>query len=113
MSWRFHGRAQVDPRYPSAWAVCDRCGMLYNRRDLNKEYDWRGTVLSPTGSVVCVRCSDESQEQLRAMALPVDPPDVRNPRPEPYPLDEHNIRITEAGVIRVSESGDIRITESG
>lgn len=113
MSYRFHGRANVDPQHPSAWACCDNCGMLVNRRDLDWDVDWYGSKIQRTGYLVCPRCIDDPQEQLRAMAIPVDPPDVRNPREEPYARDEDNVRITEAGAIRAIEDGDIRVTESG
>lgn len=87
--------------------------MLYNRRDLHSDYEWNGSTILRTGYAVCDNCFDDLQEQLRSMALPLDPPDVRNPREEPYELDEHNMRATQADVTRITEAGVIRVTEGG
>ena len=84
MSYRPHGRAKVDARNPRAFAVCDRCSMLYNRMDLQWQWEWVGAKLQNLQILVCQRCLDKPQEQLRARILPPDPLPVSNPRPENY-----------------------------
>lgn len=82
MSWRPHGHARVDPNSPSAFAVCDRCQRLFNRRDLIWEMQWRGPRLMKTGYLVDKSCLDVPQQQLRPRILPTDPVPIFNPRPE-------------------------------
>jgi hypothetical protein len=47
---------------------------------------------------VCSTCYDTPQEQLRAIVLSPDPPPVRDPRIEPYAVDEQNF-YTLRGVV--------------
>ena len=82
MAWRPHGRAQVDRRSPHAWAVCDRCGFLYNHKDLQWQYIWAGARTANQNLLVCYKCLDDLQEQLRAIVLPADPVPIKNPRIE-------------------------------
>jgi len=86
---RFTGRARVDPKNPRAFAVCDRCGLLYNLKSLVAEMEWRGPRLMETGYLVCtVTCLDVPQEQLRPRILPPDPVPVFNPRPEAFAVED-------------------------
>jgi hypothetical protein len=82
------GRARVSSRRPQAQAVCDRCGIWYNHVDLRWQYDWAGTSLINRRFLVCLRCYDKPQQQLRAIILPADPVPIRNPRIEPFIKDE-------------------------
>jgi hypothetical protein len=91
MPIRPHGRAKVDRFRPSAWAVCDRCGFLYNHRDLRFQLDWAGVRLINKNILVCYRCEDEYQEQLRVFVLPPDPEPQPNPRPERYDVLDNPI----------------------
>ena len=88
MAYRYHGRATVNPDAPSAWATCDRCGLNYNLRALNWQYDWRGATLQNLRLLVCGRCLDEPSPWLRSVVLPPDPAPIFNARPEPYAIDE-------------------------
>lgn len=88
MGYRFHGRAAVDPTRPRAWATCDRCGFNYNHHQLRFQFDFRGPRLMNLQLLVCDRCYDAAQNQLRPVILPPDPVPIRNPRPEPYADDE-------------------------
>ena len=76
------GRARVDPHRPTAFAICDRCSFRYNRTDLSWQFDWRGSQLQNLRILVCDRCLDVPQEQLRSYSPPPDPIPVRNPRPD-------------------------------
>lgn len=76
------GRATVDPRRPQAWGICDRDGFRHNRRDLRWQYQWQGATIQNQRILVCQRCYDELQEQLRAYAVPPDPIPIRDPRPD-------------------------------
>jgi len=79
---RANGRASVSARRPQAFGICDRDGFRYNLRDLSWQNEWAGTKLQNTRFLVCRRCLDKPNEQLRAYAVPPDPLPVRNPRPD-------------------------------
>lgn len=88
-----HGRAVINARAPEALGICDRCGFLYNLRSLRFQWDWAGSGMVNRQIRVCTgpgtrRCYDLPQEQLRSIILPPDPMPARNPRPEPYGVDE-------------------------
>jgi hypothetical protein len=82
------GQAQINPSAPEALGVCDRCGRLFNLRQLTYQYDWVGTHLQNLQLKVCSQCYDEPQEQLRTIILPPDPLPVYDPRLEPFAIDE-------------------------
>jgi len=86
---RPHGRAQVDRTKPQAWAICDRCGFLYNHRDLAFQYQWTGPRTANQNLLVCSRCMDVPQEQLRTFAIPADPEPIPHPRVERYRVDNN------------------------
>ena len=88
---RPHGRAKVDRNNPSAWAVCDDCGFLYNREALAWQFEWAGARTQNTNFLKCPRCLDELQEQLRVIVLPADPVPIHNPRPEQYVTNNNPI----------------------
>lgn len=79
----YAGRARLDRNRPSAQAECDRCGVWYNLDVLSKQYQWQGVALSWIGYLVCNRCNDVPQEQMKTLILPVDPLPRINPRPSP------------------------------
>ena len=76
------GRARLNPRKPSAFGVCDRCGTWYLLNDLGRQFQWTGPALQDLGILVCARCNDVPQEQFRTVILPPDPVPRINPRPE-------------------------------
>lgn len=88
MTWRFHGKARVDPSKPQAFGVCDRCSFLYNRVDLTWQFDWRGNSLQNIRLLVCCKCLDKPFELQRPLKLPPDPEVIRDARPENYLVDE-------------------------
>lgn len=112
MAWRFHGRAHVDPERPSAFGSCDRCGFLYNRRDLSEQHDWAGATLVGQNIRVCDRCLDEPNQQMKTVILPPDPMPVYQPRIEPYNIDETDVRLLEDGNDRSIEDGDDRLRDN-
>ncbi len=81
---RQHGNANVNARWPRAFAVCDRCGFLYNHDDLQWQHQWVATKLQNIRLLVCQTCLDKPQEQLRTIVLPPDPMPIENARPENY-----------------------------
>lgn len=88
-----YGRATINPNAPEALGICDRCGFLYNLRNLYFQWDWSGTGMTNRQVRVCRgagtnMCYDRPQPQLRAIILGPDPLPARNPRPEPYEVDE-------------------------
>jgi hypothetical protein len=52
--------------------------------DLSWQYDFRGNSLKNLRLLVCERCLDEAQEQLRPVILPPDPVPVLDARPGTY-----------------------------
>jgi hypothetical protein len=82
------GRARTSARNPRAFAVCDRCGIWYNRVDLHPQFDWRGAQLQNLYIYVCTKCTDVPQEQLRAIILPADPVPIDQPRVEDFAAAE-------------------------
>ena len=112
------GRARTSSTWPEAHAICDYCGFRYNHVDLRFQMQWAGTQLINTGSLVCNRCYDKPQEQLRAIAVPADPVPIDNPRIEAFFKDETNIRTT-SGQNTINPQtgipvprGDVRVTQS-
>lgn len=91
---RPHGRARVNAGNPEAFGICDRCSLLYNRKDLTWQFDWAGASLINKRILVCRTCNDEQQQQLRAIVLPADPVPIANPRIEPYARDSSDYRTT-------------------
>ena len=88
------GRARTSLKRPAAFGVCFRCGIWYNRVDLHFQYDWRGTALQNLYILVCDRCMDVAQEQLRAIQLPADPTPVYFPSVEQFESAETDYRTT-------------------
>lgn len=78
------GRARLNPRKPSAFGVCDRCGTWYLLNDLSRQFQWTGPALQDIGLLVCPQCNDVPQEQFRTVILPPDPVPRINPRPDIY-----------------------------
>lgn len=114
------GRARTSSRNPQAHAICDRCGMRHNHVDLQWQNDWAGATVVNKRLLVCRRCLDAMQAQLRSITLPADPPPVLNPRPETYALLATDVRVvqTSQGVsvvtgLAVPGNEDPRVTEAG
>lgn len=93
------GRARTSAKDPRAFAVCMRCGMWDNRDQMQFQFEWRGTTLRNIYLLVCKRCVDTPQEQLRAIVLPADPTPVYFPSVEDFEAAETNFRTTEGGHI--------------
>ncbi len=74
-------RARVDERHPESFAICDRCGFLWNHVSLRFQYEWRGNQLTNTYHLVCPDCYDVPFELNRPKYLPPDPVPLRNARP--------------------------------
>lgn len=119
------GRARTNPRSPSAFAVCDRCSFWFNRVDLQWQYDWAGASLVNKRILVCRRCLDIPQEQLRAIVVPADPVPIEQPRIEYFAEYESNTRVTSGqnttdpvtglpiyqGNTRITQDDDTRSTQ--
>lgn len=88
MSYRYHGRAEVNPDWPRAFATCDACGFNYNLYKLQWQYEWCGFQLVNQRTLVCPECNDKPAAFLKAIVLPADPPAIYNIRPENYTIDD-------------------------
>ncbi len=109
MAWRFFGRAFADPTAPRAVGVCDRCGSWVQHYTLVYQYDYRGEDLANTGILVCQRCLDLPQEQLRPLKLPPDPLPIMDARVEFFSVDENDYLVFSNGNQFVTSSGDIMV----
>lgn len=105
MAWRFTGRARVNVRNPQAFAVCDRCGIWYNQRDLQWQFDFRGPNLQNLRILVCRHCLDLPQPQLKPRIIPADPLPIMNARPEGFSVDEQNWTVTQDGSYLITQTG--------
>lgn len=122
---RPHGRASVSSRNPRAFAICDRCGFLYNHDRLQWQYQWAGASIYNTRKLVCPTCLDVPQEQLRAIVVPADPVPIQNPRVQDYVTAGANFRTTSGqntvdpttglpipgAVVRVTQNNDQRVPQ--
>jgi hypothetical protein len=82
---RPHGRASISAKSPQAVAICQRCGFMYNKVDLQWQYDWnRGPRLFNQGIQVCQSCLDVPQQSGRTIVLPPDPLTIDYALPEDY-----------------------------
>lgn len=109
--WHPTGRATVNQRSVSALAVCDRCGLTYNLKDLKWQFQWQGMQLQNLRLLVCDICLDKPQIQLKTLILPPDPVPVFNPRPEAYRAEVPSFVSTETGTNLITTSGDNLIME--
>ena len=119
------GRARTSARNPAAFAVCDRCSLWYNLKDLRWQLDWRGPILQNLRILVCPPCYDKPQENLRTIVLPADPVPVMNARVQDFAGAETDYRVTSGQtytdpitgipvpgtVYRVTENGCPRTTQ--
>jgi len=77
------GHARLNPLSPRAFAICDRCGFLFNHDALQWDMQYQGRFLQKTGFLVCNSCNDTPNPTLRPIILPADPVPILNPRAEP------------------------------
>lgn len=91
---RATGRASVSASNPRAFAICDRCGFLYNHHQLSWQFDYAGAYLVNKRLLVCASCNDTPNEQLRAIVIPPDPVPIQNPRPQNYAAPATDARQT-------------------
>lgn len=122
---RPHGRAKVSTRNPEAFAICDNCGFQYNHSELRWQFEWAGNKLVNLRQLVCRRCNDIPNTQLRAIVIPADPMPIMNPRVPIYPMAEMNYRTTSGqntidpqtgipipgSVMRITEDDEYRVTQ--
>ena len=96
---RATGRASVSSRNPRAFAICDRCGFLYNHDRLQWQFDYAGAGLINKRILVCSPCLDTPQNQLRSIILPADPVPIMNPRVQDYAAAETDNIATSAPTV--------------
>ena len=112
------GRAKISSRNPQAAAICDGCGFVFSHSELRFQLQWSGNKLVNLKQLVCRRCNDIPQTQLRAIVLPADPIPILNPRPEQYERAETDYRLTSLPATMnlktglMVPDGDTRITEN-
>jgi hypothetical protein len=116
---RATGRARVSTRNPQAFAICDRCGFLYNHVSLKWQFDFAGASLINKRILVCNPCNDTPQNQLRSIVVPADPTPILNARIQDYATAEtDNVAVNAPTVkdfwtgIPIPSTTDI-VTEDG
>ena len=86
----YRGHAGLDLDNIRAFAICERCGQLWNHDRLAWQHEYRGPSLVNTGKLVCPGCLDDPNPSMRTIVLPADPVPVINPRvPNPADLITH------------------------
>lgn len=119
------GRAKISSRNPQAAAICDGCGFVFSHSELRFQMQWSGNKLVNLKQLVCRRCNDIPQTQLRAIVLPADPMPVLNPRVQNYQAASTDYRATSGqntvdpltgipipgNTLRITENDDYRVTQ--
>lgn len=106
MAHRPHPRgARTNPKSPRGWSTCQRCGFVFNLKDLRWQSEWRGLRLMDINLQVDHKCLDKPQRQLGTIILPPDPVGLNSALPEPYAIDEYWPRLIEGGQPRVLQGG--------
>lgn len=119
------GRARISASAPQAAGQCDRCGFIFTHSTLKFQMDYAGAGLINKNMLVCDRCLDVPQDQLRSIVIPADPLPINNPRPANFEAQRTDKRITigptttdprtslqtRSGDTRTSEDNDTRIVE--
>ena len=119
------GRAKINSRNPQAAAICDACGFAFSHTELRWQMAWSGNKLVNLKQLVCRRCNDIPNQQLRAIVLPADPMPVLNPRVQNYQAASTDYRTTSGqntvdpitGIpipgttMRITENDDFRVTQ--
>lgn len=109
------GHATANPMHPQAFAVCDRCGFVYNHKNLIWQNQWRGPKRQNLRVLVCEYCLDKPQEQLRTFIIPPDPVPIYTPRQEQYSVEVRSL-LSGLGFpleILAAEDGSELETENG
>ncbi len=78
---------KIDWNHPSALGICDYTGLVFNRKDLVKQMEWRGNALVWTGFYVGKPFAAKPNPQLIPPILPPDPVPILDPRPEKSSLE--------------------------
>lgn len=122
---RPHGRARVSATNPQAFAICQRCGFLYNHVSLKWQYEYGGAGLINLRILVCNDCYDTPQAQFKAVIVPADPVPIQFPLSQDYVDAEANYRITTGqntidpitglpipgNTIRITQNNETRTTQ--
>lgn len=112
MAWHPSGHARVSATNPRAIGVCDDCGFQYNLDTLRPKQQWAGMKLQTYNFLVCKRCWDIPQQNLRTIIIPPDPMPVFNPRPEQYVAEVWTYATTQNDAVLLSEEGKVMVIDS-
>jgi hypothetical protein len=120
------GRTHASTRGPRAAGQCDNCGFVFFHSNLKFQLEWAGNKLINTRQLVCPKCNDVPNQQLRAIIIPADPMPIMNPRVPNWQAAETNYRSTSGqgtidpttGIpipgttLRITENDDNRVTQT-
>lgn len=74
--------SKIEKNNPLAVGRCDTSGFIARRKDLVKQYEFRGNGLVWTGFWVLKRFLDQPNPQLLTPKILADPYPIPNPRPD-------------------------------
>ena len=95
MGWATRlGRARISGQQPEAAGQCDRCGFMFTHKTLRFQHEYAGLGVVNKQLLVCERCMDRPNPQLKAIILPADPRPINNPRPPDFAKQRTDKRIT-------------------
>lgn len=103
MAYRPHGKAEVNLNSPRAWGTCDVCGLLWNLYRLTWQFQYQGPGLINQRYLACPTCLDKPSPFLKTIVIPPDPKPILNARPEPYAINETQVRFTIDDVPRITQ----------
>lgn len=106
---RANGRARVNARNPRAFAICDNCGGLWNHDRLTFQMRYNGAILAQSALLVCPKCKDKPNPNLRAIRISADPTPVLDPRPQTFSDYSGDGRPTDGPVRLVYAGGPSQI----
>ena len=85
--------------------MCQRCNAIYLHTELQWQFIFAGPNLQNTFLLVCRRCLDVPNPQLKPRILPPDPLPIMNPREPDWNLWEDSDISTQDDVPIVTEDG--------
>lgn len=111
MAWHPYGHARINARAPDAFGICSRCEFLFNLNALGWQFEWAGSQLQNKQIMVCRKCMDVPQQQLRTFILSADPVPVMNAQPPNYNAMEVDYRVTQDDQFRTTQDGSFRVVQ--
>jgi hypothetical protein len=97
----------TDPWKPQYTGFCERCGFKWYFSNLQFQFEYYGNSLQSKNILVCPRCLDVPQENVRPVIIGPDslPPKPR-PAPNFYQQQEQGVGLTGPSTVQLQVLGD-------